>query len=89
MPSGPSRPQRMEPMPDEVLTIKEVAALLKLVEKTALQLNAAPGPAERERLNRNKEELRTMVLPASEFSAVAKACLLKSNIGWATALAAG
>lgn len=63
--------------------------LIEDCRKLALQLNAAAGPAERERLNRNKEELRSMVRPEAEFSAVAKACLLKSNIGWASALAAG
>ncbi len=68
---------------------KRCVDLIEDCRNLALQLNAAPGPAERERLNRNKEELRTMVRPESEFSAAAKACLLKSNIGWATALAAG
>ena len=63
--------------------------LIEDCRNLALQLNAAPGPVERERLNRNKEELRTMVQPDSEFSAVAKDCLVKSNIGWARALAAG
>lgn len=53
------------------------------------QLNRAAGPADRERLIRRKEELRRMVRPDSEFSAVAKDCLMKSNIGWARALAAG
>jgi hypothetical protein len=68
---------------------KRCVDLIEDCRKLALQLNAAPGPAERERLNQKKEELRTMVRPESEFSAVAKACLLKSNIGWAAALAAG
>lgn len=48
-----------------------------------------PGPAVRERLNRRKEELRKLVRPESEFSAVAKACLMKTNVGWVMALAAG
>jgi hypothetical protein len=68
---------------------KRCVDLIEDCRKVAHQLNAAPGPAERERLNRNKEELRAMVRPESEFSAAAKACLLKSNIGWAMTLAAG
>jgi hypothetical protein len=55
----------------------------------AMQLSVAPAPAEQARLILKKEELRTMVRPEAEFSAVAKACLLKSNIGWAAALATG
>jgi hypothetical protein len=55
----------------------------------AQQLNQAAGPADRERLNEKKEELRRMVRPESEFSAVAKNCLVKSNIGWVRTLAAG
>lgn len=55
----------------------------------AQQMDQAAGPAERERLNLKKEELRRMVRAESEFSAVAKDCLVKSNIGWARTLAAG
>lgn len=55
----------------------------------AHQLNHAPGPADLERLNHKKEQLRSMVQPEAEFSAVAKDCLLKTNIGWVRALAAG
>lgn len=36
--------------------------------------------AERERLNQKKDELRRMVRPNAECSAVAKDCLLQSNI---------
>jgi hypothetical protein len=68
---------------------KRCVDLIEDCRKLALQLNTAPGPAERERLNRNKEELRTMLRPESEFSAVAKDCLVKSNIGWVRMLAAG
>lgn len=53
------------------------------------QLDRAAGPADFERLNRRKEELRSMVQPDAEFSSVAKNCLLKSNIRWAQNLAAG
>jgi hypothetical protein len=55
----------------------------------AQQMNQAAGAADRERLNQKKEELRRMVRVESEFSAVAKDCLVKSNIGWVRALAAG
>ncbi len=55
----------------------------------AQQLNQVAGPADRERLNQKKEELRRMVRPESEFSAIAKDCLMKSNIGWVRTLAAG
>jgi len=55
----------------------------------AQQLNQAAGPADRERLNQKKEELRRMVRPESEFSSVAKDCLMKSNVGWVRTLAAG
>jgi hypothetical protein len=55
----------------------------------AQQMNQAVGPADRERLNLKKEELRRMVRAESEFSAIAKDCLVKSNIGWARTLAAG
>lgn len=55
----------------------------------AQQMNQAAGPADRERLNQKKEELRRMVRPEAEFSAVAKDCLVKSNIGWVRTLAAG
>lgn len=55
----------------------------------AHQIDRAAGPADRERLNQKKEELRRMVRPESEFSAVAKDCLMKCNIGWARTLAAG
>lgn len=42
MPSPPLSTQpRTDPMPDEVLTIKEVAALLKLAEKTVYAMAAA------------------------------------------------
>jgi hypothetical protein len=44
MPSRPTRPQRKEPMPDEVLTIKEVAALLKLAETVYAMANAGELP---------------------------------------------
>lgn len=54
----------------------------------AVQMDRAPGPAERERLNRKKEELRKMVRPTAEFSAVARACLLKSNLTWVRNLVA-
>ena len=53
------------------------------------QLNQAPGAADRERLNQKKDELRRMVGVEAEFSAVAKSCLLKSNILWVRTLAAG
>jgi len=52
-------------------------------------MNQAAGSADRERLNQKKEELRRMVRPEAEFSAVAKDCLVKSNIGWVRTLAAG
>ena len=55
----------------------------------AQQMNHVAGPADRERLNQKKEELRRMVRPEAAFSAVAKDCLLKSNIGWVRTLAAG
>jgi hypothetical protein len=55
----------------------------------AQQMNQAAGAADRERLNQKKEELRRMVRAESEFSAVVKDCLVKSNIGWVRALAAG
>lgn len=55
----------------------------------AQQLNQVAGPADRERLNQKKQELRRMVRPEAEFSAVAKDCLVKSNIGWVRTLAAG
>lgn len=55
----------------------------------AQQLNQAAGPADRERLNQKKEELRRLILPEAEFSAVAKDCLMKSNIGWVQKLATG
>jgi len=55
----------------------------------AQQLNQAPGAAEFDRLNQKKEELRRMVRPESEFSAVARTCLAKSNIIWARNLVAG
>jgi excisionase family DNA binding protein len=46
MPSRPTRPPPKEPLPDEVLTIKEVAALLKLAEKTVYAMaNAGELPA--------------------------------------------
>lgn len=48
-----------------------------------------PGSADNERLLNKKEELRNLVKPQAEFSATAKQCLLKSNIHWAMALAAG
>jgi hypothetical protein len=53
------------------------------------QLDRAPGPADRERLNQKKDELRRMVRPESEFSAIAKDCLVKTNIGWVRTLATG
>jgi len=55
----------------------------------AQQMDRAAGAADRERLNQKKDELRRMTRPDSEFSAVAKDCLVKSNIGWARNLAAG
>lgn len=55
----------------------------------AQQMNQAAGPADRERPNQKKEELRRMVRPEAEFSAIAKDCLVKSNIGWVRTLAAG
>jgi hypothetical protein len=55
----------------------------------AQQMNHVAGAADRERLNQKKEELRRMVRAESEFSAVAKDCLLKTNIGWVRTLAAG
>jgi excisionase family DNA binding protein len=47
MPSRPTRQVRgSDPTPDEVLTIKEVAALLKLAEKTVYAMaNAGELPA--------------------------------------------
>lgn len=69
---------------------KRCVDLIEDCRELADQLKSTtPGPVERERLNRNKLELRRMVQPEAEFSAVAKACLLKSNIGWAATLAAG
>lgn len=46
MPFRPTRTQRKKPTPDEVLTIREVAALLKLAEKTVYAMaNAGELPA--------------------------------------------
>lgn len=63
--------------------------LIQDCRTAAQQMNQAAGSADREHLNQKKEELRRMVKPEAEFSAVAKDCLLKSNIGWARSLAAG
>ncbi len=63
--------------------------LIEECRTLAQQMNQAPGPADRERLNQKKEELRRMVRPEAEFSAVAKDCLAKTNIGWVRNLAAG
>lgn len=46
------------------------------------------GPSEQSRIDDKKHELRRMVAPNEELSEVARACLLKSNIGWAINLAA-
>jgi hypothetical protein len=64
-------------------------SLIEDCRALAQQLNRAPGPADLERLNQKKEQLRRMVRPEAEFSAVAKDCLMKSNIGWVRTLAAG
>lgn len=63
--------------------------LIEDCRAVAEQMNKAAGPADRERLNQKKEELRRMVRPEAEFSAVAKDCLMKSNIRWVRMLAAG
>jgi hypothetical protein len=63
--------------------------LIEECRELALQLEQAPGPADRQRLNDKKEELRAMTRPEAEFSSVAKVCLLKSNIHWAQMLATG
>jgi hypothetical protein len=63
--------------------------LIEDCRELAQQMNQAPGPADRAYLNQKKEELRRMVRAEAEFSAVAKNCLLKSNIGWVRTLAAG
>jgi hypothetical protein len=55
----------------------------------ALQVVKVPGPADHEAMMQKKAELERMIQPDAEFSAVAKACLLKSNIGWATRIACG
>ncbi|MFN7982524.1 MAG: hypothetical protein U0Q11_11750 [Vicinamibacterales bacterium] len=55
----------------------------------ALQLNQAAGAADFALLNIKKAELRRMVRADAEFSAVAKSCLLKSNISWVKTLATG
>lgn len=63
--------------------------LIEECRELAQQMNHAPGPADRERLNQKKEQLRSMVQPEAEFSAVAKVCLMKTNIGWVQMLAVG
>jgi excisionase family DNA binding protein len=46
MPSRPTQPEDREPAPDEVLKLKEVAALLRLAEKTVYAMaNAGELPA--------------------------------------------
>ena len=49
----------------------------------------AIGPAEMAVLQQKKAEIRLMIQEEAEFSAVAIACLQKSNIGWAIQLACG
>lgn len=67
---------------------KECWDLIGDCRDLALQMNQAPGPADRERLNSKTEALRRMVRPEAEFSAVARACLLKSNLPWVRHLVA-
>lgn len=55
----------------------------------AIQMAKAPGPADNEAIMQKKAELERMTQPDAEFSAVAKTCLLKSNIGWARGIACG
>jgi uncharacterized protein (TIGR02646 family) len=55
----------------------------------ALQMDKAPGPGDNEAITQKKAQLERMVRPEAEFSTVAKACLLKSNIGWAKGIACG
>lgn len=47
----------------------------------------ALGPADIEAARQKRAELRRMVRGDAEFSAMAKACLMKSNIGWAMQIA--
>ncbi|GAB4507704.1 MAG: hypothetical protein Tsb0026_04150 [Sulfuricaulis sp.] len=47
----------------------------------------AVGPADREAARQKAAELKSMARKDAEFSAVAVACLMKSNIGWARQLA--
>lgn len=47
------------------------------------------GPAERARIEEKRNQLRAMVQPSAVFSMTASACLRKSGIGWAAAIAAG
>jgi hypothetical protein len=61
--------------------------LIEECRDLADQMNRVPGSADRADLNLKKEELTRMVHPESEFSGVAKTCLLKSNIHWAMRLA--
>lgn len=49
----------------------------------------AASPAEKATIAQMQDELRRMTREQSEFSATARDCLLKSNIGWAASLAAG
>jgi uncharacterized protein (TIGR02646 family) len=53
----------------------------------ALQMEVAAGPGDFVKLTEKKAELERMVQDDAEFSAVAKICLLKSNISWAMRIA--
>jgi hypothetical protein len=47
------------------------------------------GPADRIKVEEKRKQLRNMVLPSAPFSMTASACLRKSGIGWAAAIAGG
>lgn len=47
------------------------------------------GPAEKTKLDEKRNQLREMVKPTAAFSMTASACLRKSGIGWAAAIATG
>jgi hypothetical protein len=66
---------------------KRCRDLIQDCREVALQMGSVPGPADRERLDRNAEELSRMVRRDAEFSGVAKACLLKSDLSWVRRLA--
>jgi hypothetical protein len=60
----------------------------RLIQDCRMIAEERIGPADHERLIRNREELIRLVQPDAEFSAVAKECLRKSGISWASRLAA-